>query len=98
MGGVGKIIVWSYEPIFLSDAISCLLSRYNICQRFSVYRTKVSTVADTNFAIELPLRSMVHNPNHTGNLGQMTRDCSLLYLISCKVDSVRYKFPTTYKE
>ena len=71
--------------------------------KVSVYRTKVSTVADTNFAIELTLRSMVHNhPNRTGNPGQMTRDCSLLYLNSCTVDSVRYKrlrykFPTTYK-
>ena len=81
--------------IFLSDAISCLLSRYNICQRFSVYRTKVSTVADTNFAIELTLRSMVHSPNHTGNPGQMTRDCSLLYLISCTIQisnlQIKYK-------
>ena len=44
------------------------------------YGTRVSTIAITNFAIELTLRSMVHNSDHTGDPGQMTRDCRPPYL------------------
>ena len=48
--------------------------------RKGLYGTRVSTIAITNFAIELTLRSMVHNSDHTGNPGQMTRDCRPTYL------------------